>query len=113
MNGKEKKCSERKHTGQVFNLDLFGILEDIGIAGFEHEPKKLLQKLRKYLRDLVSNRCPRCGGLLPELVFDYAGKKYFFTCYMVAEQGKGIIAETDYQTLHHYLCTRLPEDEKA
>jgi hypothetical protein len=67
----------------------------------------LLEKLKEYLDRLGSSahNCPNCGGVLDELSFEHKSKTYFFTCYKIAGQGKGIVAQTDYNKFHNYLCS--------
>jgi hypothetical protein len=79
------------------------------LSQYVHEPKKLLQWVQNYLHNLKPEICPNCGGMLPEFAFEYEGKTYFFTCYMIT--GKGKIATTDYRRFGKY-CQVVTEQEK-
>jgi len=61
--------------------------------------KWLREFLKKDLADL--NHCSNCGGILPELMFIFEGREYWFTCFKINENGKKI-AETDYAKFCRY-----------
>lgn len=53
-------------------------------------------------KDIVEvTHCPNCGGILPELQFEYKGKTYCFTCYRIEKDGKAIV-KTDYEKFAEY-----------
>ena len=53
---------------------------------------KILKWLREFMKkDLADlKHCPNCGGILPELMFIFEGKEYWFTCFKIKENGKPI-----------------------
>lgn len=73
------------------------------------EDSEFMIGLREFLQEDMANpkHCPNCGGMLPELSFDYKGKRFRFTCYMIEQDGK-IIAKTDYAKFAKY-CRAMTE----
>ena len=69
-------------------------------------------ELRKFLQEDMAKPkyCPNCGGMLPELSFEYKGKRFRFTCYMIEENGK-TLAKTDYAKFAKY-CKATTKETK-
>lgn len=44
-------------------------------------------------------KCEACGGLLPEIGFNYDGKEYRFTCHEIRDKKDKVIVQTDYKQL--------------
>ena len=73
----------------------------------------VMVNLRQFLQeDMVKPKhCPNCGGMIPELSFEYKGKRFRFTCYMIEENGK-TIAKTDYTKFAKY-CKAMTEKKEV
>ena len=110
MRGKKQYVvREERHEAVTIPLDkdhtfLKGNVEVSYIAP---KSRKIVKWLRESLKKDLANwkHCPNCGGILPELMFNFEGKEYWFTCYMIREDGK-IIAETDYENFAGYCRAR-------
>ena len=66
--------------------------------------RDLMKTLRKVVEEILNNPeriCPNCGGMRPEIVFQYNGYNYFFTCWKIKKKNKKI-AETDYEKMVEY-----------
>jgi hypothetical protein len=70
------------------------------------------QQIERLLKGAFSEpiHCPRCGRLLPDLVFVVGNTKYSFVCRKVTHRDLGVIAETDYKKLGEY-CQTLKKKE--
>jgi len=55
--------------------------------------------------------CPNCGGVLPELAFEYKGKRFRFTCYRIEENDK-VIVKTDYAKFAKY-CGKIDRTKQS
>jgi hypothetical protein len=62
------------------------------------------EQVRAVLEKLAfeARNCNRCGGVLPELIFEYMGKEYRFTCYQITDENGKVIAKTNYKKFSEY-----------
>jgi len=77
-----------------------GIFLDIG---YRSVGRSVTSSLRNFLTFNNFYNCSVCGGLIPELCFEFQKKKYFFTCYKIEDQNGKAIKQTDYKTMLNYL----------
>ena len=58
-------------------------------------------------------KCEACGGLQPEIVFEYQGKRYRFTCTEILSTNDTVLHETDYEQLGEWCRHFRPQKKKA
>ena len=62
-----------------------------------------MKKIAKGLKRRKNVHCPNCGALQPELIIEFDGKIYAFTCFEVtSKKTKKALRKTDYAKLHEY-----------
>jgi len=82
---------EAKHESLCMDLEIYSA------SSIKNNLKVWLGKI------LADPQCPICGGLLPELSFQYNGRTYDFVCWKITDKKGEVLRETNYRKLATYL----------
>ena len=117
-----KWFNEFRHGGEVVEELSMSNPKRVSISEEELEllevGKTLGRVMKSISRELKGQdaHCKVCGGLKEEIVIDFNGKRYIFTCHKIESlKTKKTIRETNYQKFSKYLNPdkKKPEKKKS